>query len=94
MKLATCLGAVVALGLMASAATAQSNNPPTDRDQAAMHHDTMPGHDMRHDHMSMHGRMGNAQMMRWCHSMSHRRMMMNPHCRAMMHRHHRMHHHM
>jgi hypothetical protein len=102
MKYSIYFGAAVALGLLASPVVAQQSSPPPDSDAAAahqdaMHHDAMTRHDMdRHDRMSMHGRMSNARMMRWCRSMSHRQMMRNPHCRSMMMgmRHHsdRMHH--
>lgn len=102
MKSSICFGAAIAFGLMASPALAQpSNPPPPDHDAAAMHQDAMhhdARHDdamTRHDRMSMHGRMSDARMARWCHSMSYRRMMRNPRCRMMMRMHHhsdRMHH--
>lgn len=102
MKHSVCFGAAIAFGLMASPVFAQPSSPPPDRDPAAMNQDTMH-HDVRHDdamtrheRMSMHGRMSDARVARWCHSMSYRRMMRNPRCRMMMHmhRHHsdRMHH--
>jgi hypothetical protein len=101
MKNVMYLAGALALALVASPAVAQSNNPPPDRDQAtmqnhAMRHDSRMSHDemSRHNDMSMHGRMSDRRMMRWCHSMSYRRMMHNWRCRSMMHRHHsdRMHH--
>lgn len=91
MKLSICFGAAIAVGLMASPALAQPTNPPPERDASAMHQDSMhhdARHDdamTRHDRMSMHGRMSDARMARWCHSMSYRRMMRNPRCRMMMH---------
>ena len=99
MKHSVCFGAAIAFGLMASPAFAQPSNPPPDRDPAAMHQDAMHQdamhHDVRHDdamarhdRMSMRGRMSDARMARWCHSMSYRRMMRNPRCRMMMHMHH------
>lgn len=94
MKHSVCFGAAIAFGLMASPAFAQPSNPPPDRDPAAMHQDAMH-HDVRHDdamarhdRMSMRGRMSDARMARWCHSMSYRQMMRNPRCRMMMHMHH------
>lgn len=82
------VGSVVALGLLASPAFAQPTPNPADNSSQTMHRDSMTHHDMsRHSHMEM-GRMSHDRMMRWCHSMSYRRMMRNPNCRMMMHRHH------
>jgi hypothetical protein len=92
MKHAVYLGAALALGLVASPAVAQSTSPPG---SAPTQQEPMTRHGMsHHTSMSMHGRMSDRQMRRWCQSMSHRRMMMNRRCRSMMQMHHsrRMHH--
>ena len=91
--------AMAAAALIASPAVAQSTDRH-DQTSTAMHQDSMARHDMsgdrdmHHRNMSMHRGMSQSAMMRWCHSMSHRRMMMNSRCRSMMHMHHwdRMHH--
>lgn len=90
------VGSVVALGLLASSTFAQTVPNPDDNNTQAMHRDAMTHYDMsRHSRMDMgrisHDRMSRDRMMRWCHSMSYRRMMRNPHCRMMMRMHH-MHH--
>lgn len=84
----------IALGLVATPTIAQPTNPPPDRDRTTMNgdartHDTSGMHrDMSgHDRMSMDRRGSNWRTMRWCRSMSYRRMMQNPRCRSLMHRH-------
>lgn len=79
-------GNIVALSLLASPAFAQPVPNPDDNPQ--MTHNDMS----RHSHMEMRDRMSRDHMMHWCHSMSYRRMMRNPHCRWMMHHMHHMHH--
>ncbi|HZC38894.1 MAG TPA: hypothetical protein VE221_09515 [Sphingomicrobium sp.] len=104
------MGMALALGLITSPALAQPTSDQTNRDRGAMNRDATTRHDTsrhdtyrhdtyrhdmtRHGHMWMHRGMSDSHMMRWCRSMSHRRMMMNPSCRAMMHMRysHRMHH--
>lgn len=76
---------IVALGLLASPAFAQPVPNPGDNPQMA--HQDMS----RHSHMDMRGRMSHDRLMRWCHSMSYRRMMRNPRCRWLMHHMHHMH---
>jgi hypothetical protein len=90
------VGPVVALGLLASPTFAQPVPNPNDNYSQMQHRDSMTHNDMsRRSHMDMgrmsHDRMSRDRMMRWCHSMSYRRMMRNPRCRMMMHMHH-MHH--
>jgi hypothetical protein len=88
----------IALGLIAVPAVAQPANPPPDRDRTMMNrdarmHDTMQMHDERSHHDRMDRRGSDWRTMRWCRSMSYRRMMRNPRCRWLMHRHSgRMHH--
>jgi hypothetical protein len=100
------LALTIVCGLAASPAVAQNQPPPQDnsmtqQDASMRHHgmtnERMSDRDMRRHHMSdrrmMHHHMSYMHMMRWCRSMSHHRMMMNPHCRSMMRmHHHRMHH--
>ena len=84
----------IALGLVATPTIAQPTNPPPDRDRTIMNpdartHDTTRVHDgwSRRDRMSMDRRGSNWRMIRWCRSMSFRRMMRNPRCRWLRHRH-------
>lgn len=109
MKHPIYLGMALALSLTASPGFAQPTNDQTHRDRTMSNRDSstrrdtdrrdmdrhdMDRHDMgRHRHWMHHG-MWDSHTMRWCRSMSHRRMMMNPRCRAMMHTRysHRMHH--
>lgn len=90
----------IAIGLIATPTLAQPTNPPPDRDQTMMNRDArmhdnaeMRHHGSERDRMSMDRRGSDWRTMRWCRSMSYRRMMRNPRCRWLMHRHRdRMHH--
>src|SRR5690348_13541276 len=95
MSLRTYLPLAIAIGVIAASAVAQPTppaNPPTDRDRAMMDQDARM-HDRMHDdrsgrdHMSMRHHDSDWRTMRWCRSMSYRRMMRNPRCRWLMHRH-------
>lgn len=79
--LKSALGMIVAVGLASSPAAAQMQ--PSGQMNSTMNHSKMMHHSMK-----MHGHMTKAQMMRWCHSMSHKKMMMNSKCRGMMRMHH------
>lgn len=90
-------GAAVALGVLASPASAQMTNT-TDSSAAPMaEHQTMTSHSMhRTTHMTTMHHMGRGHMstMQWCNSMSHKRAMRYKSCRSMMMMHHgHMHHH-
>jgi hypothetical protein len=105
MSLRISLPFAIALGLLATPALAQPTQPPPDRDRTMemnrdarmhdmdRHHDRMNGNRMDRDRMDRMDRRGSDwRTMRWCRSMSYRRMMRNSRCRWMMHRHHdRMH---
>ena len=83
------MGSALVVSLLASPSLAQPVPNPGEDNAQMMHHDTMRHHEMsRHSRMDMRGRTSRDHMMRWCHSMSYRRMMRNPNCRAMMHLHH------
>jgi hypothetical protein len=83
------MGSVLALSMLASPTVAQP--VPNPEDSPMQHRDAMTHDEMsRHYHMGMHDRMARDRMMRWCRSLSYRRMMRNPRCRMLMHMH--MHH--
>lgn len=94
MNLKTSLPLAVALGLMASSAAAQSNNPPPNRDRAMidrgarMHDEARMHRDRYADRRMAMDRGRSWRMTRWCHSMPWRRMMRNPRCRWLMHQRH------
>lgn len=88
MKRFAIVGLIAALGAISTQAAAQMQS------SGQMSTSSMQHGKMMHHSMAMHGHMTRAQTMRWCHSMSHRKMMMNSRCRAMMHMHRAPIHHM